>query len=383
MELDPKIAESIVTNLKDVIQHEINLFDATGTIIASTDRTRIGTSHDGARLAISTKKPVVIDNDHEFKGARHGINAPVLFNGSVVAVIGITGPAEEVAPFGTVIEKMTEILLRENQKGITRFDQRERFSNLVTLLTLREHDDDLVAYLASMLEIDFSLPRRAVVVQPAHGGWPERGKADIYPALTSRLADDGTAFFSVTDQRVIIYTTQSYARMHPFLEGIKASIAHQVDCPLLVGIGDLVDSQDSYWRSYQQALQAIAWTAYLSSRDGSQDTSQFSNMGIGIVISSVPRDAAEEYVSHVFADLPDEKIQEYAELFYAYAKHNGSIKHCSEDLFMHKNTLQNRLNKIAEDTGYNPRDLKDFSTLDAAFSLWGYLRSQKQCGDES
>ncbi len=55
MELDPKIAESIVTNLKDVIQHEINLFDATGTIIASTDRTRIGTSHDGARLAISTK----------------------------------------------------------------------------------------------------------------------------------------------------------------------------------------------------------------------------------------------------------------------------------------------------------------------------------------
>ena len=62
---------------------------------------------------------------------------------------------------------------------------------------------------------------------------------------------------------------------------------------------------------------------------------------------------------------------------------NGSIKHCSEDLFMHKNTLQNRLNKIAEDTGYNPRDLNDFSTLDAAFSLWGYLRSQQQCGDES
>ena len=44
MNLDPQIAETIVTNLKDVINHEINLFDTTGTIIASTDRTRIGTS---------------------------------------------------------------------------------------------------------------------------------------------------------------------------------------------------------------------------------------------------------------------------------------------------------------------------------------------------
>lgn len=105
MDLDPQTAETIVTSLKDIISHEINLFDTTGTIIASTDLSRIGTSHDGARLTIATKKTVFIDSDNEFKGARHGINMPVLFNDSVVAVIGITGERSEVEPFGKVIKK--------------------------------------------------------------------------------------------------------------------------------------------------------------------------------------------------------------------------------------------------------------------------------------
>ena len=104
MNLDPQIAETIVTNLKDVINHEINLFDTTGTIIASTDRTRIGTSHDGARLAIKTKKTISIDRENEYRGARHGINVPVMFNDQVVAVIGITGERSEVEPFGNVIK---------------------------------------------------------------------------------------------------------------------------------------------------------------------------------------------------------------------------------------------------------------------------------------
>lgn len=36
---------------------------------------------------------------------------------------------------------------------------------------------------------------------------------------------------------------------------------------------------------------------------------------------------------------------------------------------MHKNTLQYQLNKIEKLTGYNPRNLKDFTILDIAFAL--------------
>lgn len=42
---------------------------------------------------------------------------------------------------------------------------------------------------------------------------------------------------------------------------------------------------------------------------------------------------------------------------------NGSITLASEKLFMHKNTLQYKLNRIYEKTGHNPRDLKDSPAL--------------------
>ena len=57
MEIDQHIAETIVSNIKDVLRHEINLFDTHGVIIASTNRSRIGHHHAAALLAAQTNAP--------------------------------------------------------------------------------------------------------------------------------------------------------------------------------------------------------------------------------------------------------------------------------------------------------------------------------------
>ena len=103
MDIDPRIAQTIVENIKGIIRYDINFFDAHGKMIASTDATRIGTFHDAARLAAERKRTVAVDGDNQFIGARNGINAPVMFGDSVVAVIGITGQRHEVEPFGIMI----------------------------------------------------------------------------------------------------------------------------------------------------------------------------------------------------------------------------------------------------------------------------------------
>ncbi|KFI45573.1 helix-turn-helix domain-containing protein [Bifidobacterium bohemicum] len=59
--------------------------------------------------------------------------------------------------------------------------------------------------------------------------------------------------------------------------------------------------------------------------------------------------------------------------FAAYTSHNGSVIHAAEELFIHKNTLQNHLNRIGEDTGYNPRELSDYAVLSLALILHDYL----------
>nr|WP_245169601.1 helix-turn-helix domain-containing protein [Enterococcus faecium] len=52
-----------------------------------------------------------------------------------------------------------------------------------------------------------------------------------------------------------------------------------------------------------------------------------------------------------------------------FSKNNGSIKNCSEELFIHKNTLQYRLNKFHSLTGYTPRNYDDYHILKLAFLL--------------
>jgi carbohydrate diacid regulator len=159
-------------------------------------------------------------------------------------------------------------------------------------------------------------------------------------------------------------------RLESFASDIQHDIERTLGCTVFIGIGDLATDQVKYWHSYQEALRAISWMAF-SKGEG---ICAFSSICKGILITSLPTEEAQEFVDHVFGDLPNEQIESFFKIFYAYVRHNGSIKHCSEELFIHKNTLQERLNRIAKKTGYNPRQLSDFTVLDNAFMLWKYLK---------
>lgn len=375
MDLDPQIAETIVTNLKDIIRHEINLFDTTGTIIASTDRSRIGTNHDGARLAISSCETVSIDSEHEFKGARHGINVPVLFNDSVVAVIGITGERSEVEPFGNVIKKMTEILIRENWEQITRFDQREHLTSLVNLLTLRRHDDSYVSYLASVLEIDLSRPRRAVVGRFDMFDAASFPYESPYDLVNARFQPLASSFFAASSQEICMFIdTSDECALPVLLQGLESDATQHRHQKVSFGIGKIAQNSDDYWHSYDEASRTANWLLFA----GGNTVSRFEDMDYGAFLSSIPDDESEQLERRVFGDLSEEEITDFRYIFEAYTRHNGSIVHCADELFLHKNTLQNRLNRIARKTGYNPRELSDYAVLSIAFRLHAYRRFRRE-----
>lgn len=375
MNLDPQIAETIVNNLKDVINHEINLFDTTGTIIASTDRARIGATHEGARLAIETQQPVPIDSEHQFKGAKHGINVPVMFQDAAVAVIGITGERSEVEPFGNVIKKMTEILIRENWGHVEQYDRRVRISNLASILRLRRHDEGLAAYYASMLRIDLDVPRIVVVgrARTAVEGAPDYN--DLYTMFHARLQTFETSFFAFIERDICLFIDKRDERRIPALVGEMSDDAERtLGFPLIFGAGTVEGTGSTYWRSYDEACRALEWLTF----EGAGRLMRYEDMDLGLVVSSVPRDNAAQLVDHVFRGIGEREVDEYQQVFDAYVRHNGSIVHCAEELYLHKNTLQNRLNKIAEKTGYNPRRLSDFTVLALAFKLRSYHAGEQE-----
>lgn len=92
----------------------MNLINANGIIIASTDESRIGTYHAGAKKLISEGlDELIINNEEGYEGSLPGINYPLIVNGELIGVVGVTGNDAATLSCAKIIKRMTELLIQE------------------------------------------------------------------------------------------------------------------------------------------------------------------------------------------------------------------------------------------------------------------------------
>lgn len=93
------LAQAFVEATSSVVSgRTINIMDVDGTIIASTEKQRIGTCHYGAREVALTGKPLRIDetNVDQYPGAKTGYNLPIFDGDKVIGVVGMFGTEDEI-----------------------------------------------------------------------------------------------------------------------------------------------------------------------------------------------------------------------------------------------------------------------------------------------
>src|SRR5699024_8043791 len=88
-----KIFTSLVIEITNLINENVIITDETGTIVASTEKNRIGQFHEGAFLAMQKKEKMVMTEGltTKLQGVRAGIVLPVIIENSPYGVLGITG----------------------------------------------------------------------------------------------------------------------------------------------------------------------------------------------------------------------------------------------------------------------------------------------------
>ena len=132
--INKKTAQQIVDTVKDVCGHNINFINENGMIIASTDLTRIGTFHEGGKQVIKTGIPLEVYEDNSLSGTQKGVNIPVAHNGILTAVIGISGEPDEVRSYAYLAEKITRLLIREQELNDASRTQTEKKTYLIQTL---------------------------------------------------------------------------------------------------------------------------------------------------------------------------------------------------------------------------------------------------------
>lgn len=359
--INKALAQQIVDTVKDLCGQNVNFIDCSGMIFASTDENRIGSFHEIGWQAAADGKIIEVTENNRFTGTQKGVNLPIYHNHEMIAVIGITGEPEEIRKYAHLAERITRLLIRE--KELDTFNRTEAEKKSCILRALIDQEDIHPDYLRESLalwgipeESSFHLIR--IRTASVYSREKTNSLSSLCEAELHRLfqqLDIRLWTFVYPDEYIAVMEHEAFRKRKQLLQ----EFAQKTRPSALIGVGSAV----SLRRLKKSAAEAAS---ALKSLEHSQNSfAEFSELTLELILSSVDSTNREAYLSKTIGSLSKKD----RELLKIYFQCNMSLKETCEKTFIHKNTLQYRLNQIYHHCGYNPRSFRDAAALYLALML--------------
>ena len=163
------------------------------------------------------------------------------------------------------------------------------------------------------------------------------------------------------------------------LERIAGTVVDTLSSELMmnvkVGIGSVVKTISEISHSYKDAIIALEVGKVF---DTERNIVSYNNLGIGRLVYQLPTKMCELFLSEVFKKnsidvLDNETIITIQKFF----ENNLNVSEASRQLFVHRNTLVYRLDKIYKLTGLDLRKFDDAIVFKVAMMVSKYLKSSE------
>jgi carbohydrate diacid regulator len=363
----------IVTDISNIISQHINMMDESGLIIASTDPARVGTFHEAALRIINERlSSLVIHEDYEYEGAKKGLNLPVMLDNVIVGVIGVTGEYEVVSKYGQIIKKMTEILILENYS-----QEQKKIDDRIKTRFLDEwiFEDAPGGYGREFIErgnrlgIDITIPRRVLLAEITDiAKYTDSAEGQklidrINKTVRTIVEHGGQNVFAKTPSQMICLILDCEDRSitvtaHEIIEQVK----NQFGIDVMIGI----DKKSARLnQAYQRAKKALA-----AGRYANESVYFYDSITVEIFIDEISGASKREFLTRIFRGFGEREMPDWINFLNVYFANNGSLEKTAVQLYIHKNTVQNRLNKLTEQTGRDPRKIMDAALFVLAIQFY-------------
>ncbi|MCQ4635713.1 helix-turn-helix domain-containing protein [Anaerovorax odorimutans] len=346
MYLRKDTAAKIIQEISMILDYDINIMDEKGAILASTNPDRVGMFHEGAfRIIRHGLRELAVYEDGQYQGCRRGINLPIFLNDRIIGVIGITGEVSEVMKYGKVLKKMTEILLmdlfsyqKKSQQEQVRLIFVNEWINTQPFAFSPDFKESLAEY-GLPIESSYAvcLVTPASVLEDAED-LKERS------FLHARNGETG----------IVICAVSSADQAEAFIK--KAARNSGAD-EFLCAIGGMQKDYTGVRHSYRQAQKLMAL------KRGKKGCFFYEDSVAELILNDVDAEYKELLSRQLLSQLTRQERQEFADFMEVYIRCNGSVNAIAKELFVHKNTVQYKINKIVRKTGRDPRVLKDAFVL--------------------
>jgi carbohydrate diacid regulator len=359
--LTPELAEEIVRETMNRLHRNINIMDEAGFIIASGDSSRLGQLHEAAAEAIRINKALVINEENlcRWKGVHIGVNIPVQFLDRVIGAIGITGKPDEVEPFGNLVKMTTELMIKQNYLRL-QDDWQQMTVNLIIeeLLEFEPTEFFKIEQRLQALGIQFTAPYQVILV--AALARPQiRGETDLLQTVKNIFGREEAlvSFFSPHKVTVISMGLKS-DQVHKKLLHLRKQLDHK-DGKFVIATSSPIHQWESIRVAYQEAQLTLRF-----GDSQAEPVIYFSSVETKALVHEIPKRHQDRLVSKFSASW-NKKTKQTLE---SYFENNLNISKTVRKLGIHRNTMIYRLEKIKQDTGYDPQNFRDAMLLQ--FVLW-------------
>ncbi len=365
-------SQEISERIGAILNKNVNIMDEEGIIVASTDPSRIGMLHVGARKLIE-RNDIEMDiyPEENLRGMKEGINVPIHIDGRTIGVIGVTGNPDELRDIALVIGEMANIMFMNTQQSMRSENlarQKRLFCEELLLNPHLSKDSDLPVRAA---ELEFPLERiQSVGVFHISDQVSEADRLAIDDQLTgllrTALGESVYLHHHHIGQNLAIvfhFTAKSPAIGH--INRILANISSEWHRNIFCGLSCSIENFTQISHAYSCAEKAME----IASRTGLRQCLIYEELALEIITAQISESCRSSFLRNVWKTKDTQQIQKAAEFLNVYFDANGSLELISKKLYIHKNTVQYKIKKVIELTGYDPRIIHDAAVLLLACKL--------------
>ena len=365
-----KAFQNMLGKYRDIIGREIGIIDETGNIIACTDSGKTGKS----REHICNEMKLYRNRDEFFKDGYTYKYIERAADSSAEYILFVFGEDAEAL-------KMVSLLAISFGSFENLHDEefnRLSFMKNVILDNILPGD---IFLRAKELNFNENVGRIVYLVKfPAHSVQHDINPTDI---MQSMFPDKSRDFIVSLDERdiALIREIKSEHILHSKTDDtekvakeIVSTASSEFFTKVVVGIGSPVTEIKNLSRSFKEAQIALEVGKVF---DNEKEVINYKNLGIGRIIYQLPTTLCEVFLQEVFRSGALESLdRESFMTIHSFFENNLNVSETSRRLFVHRNTLVYRLEKIKKLTGLDLREFEHAIVFRVALMVKKYLSSK-------
>ena len=354
-----RLFQGIIHQMKEAVDRVIGVIDENGVIISCSELVKIGETRQGIRDELAYTSDVVTSGGYTYR--------PI---GSVTRsdyVVFIEGEDK-------IADKMAMMLAISLHSIINLYDEKYDKSSFIKNIILDNILPSDIYIKSKELHFSNEVVRIVLLIKFF-------GKSDMVPfdIIQNMYPDKNKDYVISVGENDVVLVKEIKANydmrdIEKMAKSIADTLSSEFYTKVSIGIGTAADNIKDLARSYEEAQVALEVGKVF---DTDKNIITYENLGIGRLIYQLPTTLCEMFLQEVFKKGSLESLdRETLTTIQCFFENNLNVSETSRKLFVHRNTLVYRLEKIRKLTGLDLREFEHAITFKVALMVKKYMTSK-------